>query len=77
MSSSLTSDSDCYLKLLAQGTTSASGTLFGESEADAIAVGSGSTTITHSLGSVPMIRMFHEPRRDGVWFDSSVLVPVR
>src|SRR5688572_24856645 len=70
MSSSVTSDND-YLKIHDDDEITIDTVGGGDADADLIATHSGSATITHNLGIVPMVRLFFDPQKDGVWHDSA------
>jgi len=71
---SVTSDKD-YLEIFADGSTTVSTVGGGDPDAASPAnpnsgLTSGSTTITHNLSSVPLVRVFYDPLKNGVWYST-------
>lgn len=63
------SDRD-YLKVYLDDTVNISTVGGGDPDMDFIASEAGSVTITHNLGSLPIVRVFYDPEKNGVWYDS-------
>lgn len=71
---SVTSDKD-YLEIAFEGSTTVSTVGGGDPDAAYPAnpgpgFDSGSVTITHNLGSIPIVRLFYDPLKNGVWYNT-------
>lgn len=66
---SVTSDND-YLKISLDGNATISTVVGGDPDASPLAFESGSGTITHNLGTVPLVRAYADVAKNGVWHDS-------